>query len=1163
MNDEAESQRTRGLRLIWPTIVIAAMAVLGYMLYRPEFESDRPAGGNAALPQPPSARGMKAVFSRLWEDPLQPAAGASSAAKTADRDAAPPSVQEVITRLAGIPSQRERDLANVQRVMKYLASSSQSGKLHVVPVLVPGGPYADDREQRMRTRYAVLSSLGASGYRLALPERMTSVEIPVSSYLGALNECANHRLQVPVKLYSRDDVSREDTGPRGGRFERVLILWINETQLGDRPLNVLGQILSRLFKEDKIQRQVKVSIVGPTKSDTLLAMARERPLGAADKPVNADLSDLKEAYRALNERFVDVTLYCPRATISPQDLNSAQSDALRGFTDPQEKEKEPTEDAHSKEDSTKDASAEEDSAKDAPSKENSTKNSSAEEDSAKDAPSEQKQTAVNGTAEPKLAIPCLKVVRTVGTDHELVDALQNELSIRDALPRSEHDSRHVVIITERDTLYGRGLRSAFRFHDETSTSPSSGIHSSRLHFFTYLRGLDGELLQREAKHEDGQLGSTPRRPDQRPEGPAQYDYLQRLVGQVQQLQDRLAGEGEGEITAIGVMGTDVYDKLLVLRALRRSFPRAWFFTTDLDAALVLRDESEHTRNMLVASHFGLELHPSLQRDVPVFRDSYQTSLFHAMLLILRDNVVEAVYGGAAEAARSDPWRTKTASRTLPVDNYLQPLVFEISRYGPYQLTSTGGPQSQGEWLEAVGDDKKKAKLSALVHPVSPREVAVRRAPERWLLTFFALLLLWMTVAMLHGRARRATARFLRAFARVAHPRRSKLLDWAIVLPVVVTVLFVVALFFDANIIDAGEPFELTAGISVWPTSLIRLGAGALAVFFVLKGYHDTRSSERRLAEQFYLDTPTRAQSAGRLLVRACGAWRQCGVWGWYCALWGQLRTDRMAPTRNIQPQWRNYAHRSFWLTRIVRAAPAALMFYVAAWLVLSLWGSPFLPARGWFSTTSAQFILHAAVVAMLVLLFFVLDGIQLCRGFVDWLNDGVSHWPTAAKQGLHRGEEYPQEVARELLNVRFTAQFTHVVGKLVIYPFLVLFLLIVSRLRLFDNWDIPWPLLGIFTVMLGSIVWASLSLRNTTDKGRRNVLERLRDHRAALTGRKLTEAKRRTLAEQYELAIAEIEQERRGAFRPLLEDPIIRALAIPFGGIGGAVLIEQVASLMN
>src|SRR5262249_7885803 len=71
----------------------------------------------------------------------------------------------------------------------------------------------------------------------------------------------------------------------------------------------------------------------------------------------------------------------------------------------------------------------------------------------------------------------------------------------------------------------------------------------------------------------------------------------------------------------------VYDKLLLLQALRPELPDATFFTTDLDELLLPQDKLRYTRNLLVASGYGLTLTPDLQRDVLPFRSSYQTSIF--------------------------------------------------------------------------------------------------------------------------------------------------------------------------------------------------------------------------------------------------------------------------------------------------------------------------------------------------------------------------------------------------------------------------------------------------------------------------------------------------------------------------------------------------------
>ena len=81
--------------------------------------------------------------------------------------------------------------------------------------------------------------------------------------------------------------------------------------------------------------------------------------------------------------------------------------------------------------------------------------------------------------------------------------------------------------------------------------------------------------------------------------------------------------------AVGVLGSDRYDKLLILQALRSLLPNAVFFTTDLDALVLHPTARPYTRNLLVASSFGLHLDDDLQREIPPFRSSYQTAAFFA------------------------------------------------------------------------------------------------------------------------------------------------------------------------------------------------------------------------------------------------------------------------------------------------------------------------------------------------------------------------------------------------------------------------------------------------------------------------------------------------------------------------------------------------------
>ena len=156
-----------------------------------------------------------------------------------------------------------------------------------------------------------------------------------------------------------------------------------------------------------------------------------------------------------------------------------------------------------------------------------------------------------------------------------------------------------------------------------------------------MRGLDGELLDNNPSV-NGSADNEDQKHLERAVGVSRFDYLRRLG---QQIKNDLAGTTSGRVRAVGVLGSDVYDKLLVLQAFRPSFPHALFFTTDADARYLHPAEFTWTRNLIVLS--GWDLRPS-QHDflqeitpehnpgikLPPFRDSYQTSMFVATQVAL-------------------------------------------------------------------------------------------------------------------------------------------------------------------------------------------------------------------------------------------------------------------------------------------------------------------------------------------------------------------------------------------------------------------------------------------------------------------------------------------------------------------------------------------------
>ena len=195
----------------------------------------------------------------------------------------------------------------------------------------------------------------------------------------------------------------------------------------------------------------------------------------------------------------------------------------------------------------------------------------------------------------------------------LAHAIGDELTRRGIVLHDESNRRsHIALISEWDTIYGRALPDTMaRCLGSSPCEPAGNdpfYGKPWLHPFAYVRGLDGQMpnagglgagsgsKDTGGKSDKDGKDNGKNRPDPnvkaRAEGQSQFDYLQRLGDRVRQLDAQLRLQGDRGIEAVGVLGSDLYDKLLVLQALRPLLPEARFFTTDFDALLLHPERAE-------------------------------------------------------------------------------------------------------------------------------------------------------------------------------------------------------------------------------------------------------------------------------------------------------------------------------------------------------------------------------------------------------------------------------------------------------------------------------------------------------------------------------------------------------------------------------------------
>jgi hypothetical protein len=616
----------------------------------------------------------------------------------------------------------------------------------------------------------------------------------------------------------------------------------------------------------------------------------------------------------------------------------------------------------------------------------------------------------------------------------------------------------------------------------------------RIHSFHYLRGIDGQLPGDSTKETSPALGQKAQlTPDtvaiEATEGLNQSDYLRRLARQLKEDNARWRERDGAGINAIGLLGSDIYDKLMILRALRPEFPEAIFFTNNYDAHFERRDDLSDTRNLIIGSPFGNALPANFytRQHIAPFRDTNQTSLFVGTLVA-----------------------TGRMEETVAENFSRQPRIFEIGRFGaddlspPWHLPGRHDSPSRQRWFwDWLRSDHVAVNLSVGA-------------------TALALMVIWISVSIANralpggGNTRQRLKRIVSSTA-----------FWIVCgTPLII---FGVSAFAQTSAASA-EPLAFFSGISIWPSEMLRLIAVMLAIHFMIKAGIDMRKNARELEERFCL----------KPLARKSFDWRDIGI-----GL--DLRRRLVArggeePKFSAQQAWQTYLLRNQFWARFIRIGVLFTLYFVFALCIFHLFPRASVPARGNVAFIFDKLVLLIAVIAMMILSFYVVDAIQLNSNFIRMFAREVTKWGHAVTERSHRSPPLTEEELSAYHEIFFIAQRTQVIARLIWYPLIVLTLMIVARSSFFDHWTWPASLVLIYTL---NALWAigSASLL-------RRAAEQLRD--AAISNLQLlrvmshTEEKRHTFDE----LIGEIRGLKKGAFAPLTEQPFIRAIIFPSGGLG-------------
>ena len=979
------------------------------------------------------------VDARLWQDPIAVAQKQET-------------LLETEIKAGRIPEADYAARHDINALAKLLSNRTNkfNKRVLLLAVMLDAGPYSEQGESRLRARHAVLEGLSESGF---LPRDGEHIGFVTMSWPPPRVENAPSSPMAPSAAIARalllpwEECEARSDGrvfPEG--ITRVVVIWLPAVNFNPNPLRRFAALVDQLAPND-IRDKVDVRLIGPANSTGLQNMVRE-----------VKWLQLSETTQ---ETLDGVQIVSPRATAPDSTILSAAN---------------------------------------------------VPPSVSKVVPEYLESAVIPG---PRGG---LKFFRTIAPDNYVLHALVAELARRriPIVPQTTPDGRpvsklaHVVVLTEWDTTYGRSLSKAFAAEASVQNAGDVAEHSDKpptwIHLYNYLRGIDGQLPGDSGKDNQREQGQKTQLGQdtvaiEATEGLNQSDYLRRLARRMKEDNVRWQREDGLGIRAIGLLGSDIYDKLMILRALRPEFPDAVFFTNNYDAHFERRDDWDDAHNLVIASPFGStlpEIYLEQQRIAP-FRDSNQTSMYIGTL-VATDRM-------AKEEAECLSW---------------QPRIFEISRHGAYDLSPPWYFTRPGESkIVFESKDAKPGETKTWFREWLFSPGVIRR------LIIISLTVLAMAAWISINIARRTLPGGGSALERLERGFRSTTF-WLVCLgPLIV---FTVALL--AQSFGADEPLAFFSGISIWPSEMLRLVAFMLAIFFMVKAQFDLRENAKKIEADFsFAELP---------LTRF--RWRDFGIGfeHWHIK-------EKTNPTRSrrfsAEDAWHAYLCRNKFWPRFVRIGILFALFSIFAFTIFRLFPQPLPPARGEMAFIVDEVVFCLDAVGLLLLSFYVVDAIQLNSNFIRMFAREVTKWGRRVLDRSHRSPPLTEKELSAYHEIFFVAQRTQVVAPLIWYPLIVLTLLIVARSSFFDNWTWPASLLLIYAIIAGMAVGSAMLLRRSAEQLRETALNDLRRFR--LIGQE-SEAKRHTFDE----LIAEIRDLKTGAFAPLTEQPFIRAVLFPGGSLG-------------
>ena len=189
-------------------------------------------------------------------------------------------------------------------------------------------------------------------------------------------------------------------------------------------------------------------------------------------------------------------------------------------------------------------------------------------------------------------------------------------------------------------------------------------------------------------------------------------------------------------------------------------------------------------------------------------------------------------------------------------------------------------------------------------------------------------------------------------------------------------------------------------------------------------------------------------------------------------------------------------------------------------------------------------------VVIMILLFFILDAVRLCYFWIKKLR--TNHPLLADKTTLTTEDSQAFNDIKKRTSdtsalrsleeiVDLVAERTLVVDKLIYFPMLCIMLMLFARIAYFDNQEFPLSKGITFAASISLLFYAGFMLRKEAEELRLCVIK---------SAENLVKDKIILNQTKVDAVINKIKNINKGAFEPMFEQPVMRALLIVLASIG-------------